>query len=303
MEINEGNPIYSLTNSDAIKKIDGEYKLDGDNFPIEVLDSQEVKQNYDFVIFGNTYPALEKSLEIAKTGKTVCLVLSETGFDSTSWILSEHYLNFKEFDSYHINLVNEAFENENITIIRNAKLFTEEENDKRRNLGILKRATFVDEAKCNNCGQCLEVCPVNILDHSRSGLINKHAIFNPWPYQSNHIKYAISKVVPYCQASCAIGMDVRGYIGKLADGKTHDSLEIIQRTNPLPDVCGRVCDHACESTCARGFTDEPLVIRKLKRYATEKEYKSFEQHNRPFISKSISENLYLQTTDDYGKGN
>ncbi len=29
------------------------------------------------------------------------------------------------------------------------------------------------------------------------------------------------------------------------------------RTNPFPSVCGRVCDHKCQSKCRRGKMDEP----------------------------------------------
>jgi NADPH-dependent glutamate synthase beta subunit-like oxidoreductase len=59
----------------------------------------------------------------------------------------------------------------------------------------------------------------------------------------------------------------------------------MRQTNPLPDICGKICDHPCESTCARGFLDDPLEIRKLKRFAIEIQYDEFEQMNSAIITK------------------
>jgi heterodisulfide reductase subunit A len=123
------------------------------------------------------------------------------------------------------------------------------------------------------------------LDFDGFGLITKHAIHQPWP-RIAPVKFAISKAVPFCQVSCAIDMDIRGYIGKISDGDLAGALEVMRRTNPIPDICGKICDHACESTCARGFKDEPLKIRQLKRYAAEMEYSYLQEHNQPIITKS-----------------
>jgi 2-oxoacid:acceptor oxidoreductase delta subunit (pyruvate/2-ketoisovalerate family) len=36
--------------------------------------------------------------------------------------------------------------------------------------------------------------------------------------------------------------------------------------NPLPSICGRVCDHPCEEACNRRGFDEPLAIKALERF-------------------------------------
>ena len=41
---------------------------------------------------------------------------------------------------------------------------------------------------------------------------------------------------------------------------------MIRETNPLPSVCGYICHHPCESACTRGFVDEPISIKSLKRF-------------------------------------
>ena len=39
------------------------------------------------------------------------------------------------------------------------------------------------------------------------------------------------------------------------------------KNNPLPDICGRICTHKCETACSLGNRGEPVAIRWLKRYA------------------------------------
>jgi len=44
---------------------------------------------------------------------------------------------------------------------------------------------------------------------------------------------------------------------------------LIRKDNPLPAVCGLICEHPCEMHCRRGMVDDPMNIRGLKRYAVE----------------------------------
>lgn len=72
-----------------------------------------------------------------------------------------------------------------------------------------------------------------------------------------------------CQNSCPAGVDVPTYIAQISLNQFREAYETIQKSNPFPVVCGRVCHHPCESRCRRGQIDEPLAIRALKRAAGE----------------------------------
>ncbi len=69
-----------------------------------------------------------------------------------------------------------------------------------------------------------------------------------------------------CQHTCPIGMDIPSYIALIKAGRLKDAYKVMLRTNPFPSVCGRVCDHKCQSKCRRGKMDEPIAIKFLKRY-------------------------------------
>jgi NADH-quinone oxidoreductase subunit F len=72
-----------------------------------------------------------------------------------------------------------------------------------------------------------------------------------------------------CQHACPIGMDVPSYIALIRAGRLEDAYKVMLRTNPFPSVCGRVCDHQCQSKCRRSMLDEALAIKFLKRFITD----------------------------------
>ncbi len=72
-----------------------------------------------------------------------------------------------------------------------------------------------------------------------------------------------------CQHACPIGMDVPSYVALIRADRLEDAYKVMLRTNPFPSVCGRVCDHQCQSKCRRQTLDEPVAIKFLKRFITD----------------------------------
>ncbi len=69
-----------------------------------------------------------------------------------------------------------------------------------------------------------------------------------------------------CISTCPAHMDIPNYIAAIRDNEIEKGLQILYETNPLPEICGRVCTHRCEEVCSVGKEGEPLAIRWLKRY-------------------------------------
>ena len=69
-----------------------------------------------------------------------------------------------------------------------------------------------------------------------------------------------------CVATCPAHMGIPEYIGAIREGNIEEGFKIMYETNPLPEICGRICTHKCEDVCAMGHRGEPLSIRWLKRY-------------------------------------
>jgi len=73
-----------------------------------------------------------------------------------------------------------------------------------------------------------------------------------------------------CHDACPTNMHAPEYIRAIGIGNMEEAVRQIYRTNPLANVCGRVCTHRCETACSIGRRGEALSIRWLKRYAMDK---------------------------------
>lgn len=72
-----------------------------------------------------------------------------------------------------------------------------------------------------------------------------------------------------CIHTCPVEMDIPTYVTLARLGRLEEAYNVLLRTNPFPSVCGRVCDHKCESKCRRGTLDEPVHIKAIKRFITD----------------------------------
>ncbi|HUW06073.1 MAG TPA: FAD-dependent oxidoreductase [Williamwhitmania sp.] len=69
-----------------------------------------------------------------------------------------------------------------------------------------------------------------------------------------------------CVATCPAHMGIPEYIKAIRNDDLNEGLRILYDTNPLPEICGRICTHKCETVCSVGHQGDPLSIRWLKRY-------------------------------------
>jgi heterodisulfide reductase subunit A-like polyferredoxin len=140
------------------------------------------------------------------------------------------------------------------------------------NVQVKTAPRYIDMEKCVACNDCAEVCPVIIPDQFNEGLAPRRAAFKLYP-QAVPNAYAIEKrgIAP-CRDACPAGQRAQGYIALIREGRWEDALRVIKMDNPFPGICGRICNHRCETACNRGDVDEPINIRALKRFVTDKVY-------------------------------
>ena len=73
-----------------------------------------------------------------------------------------------------------------------------------------------------------------------------------------------------CMAACPVHTEAGRYVALIAEGKYKEAYHVARRPNPFASICGRVCAAPCEPACRRGTIDQPIAIRALKRFVTEK---------------------------------
>lgn len=145
----------------------------------------------------------------------------------------------------------------------------------------------VDKEKCVACGQCVENCPVNALKLGQKLCSSKPVTENittkvtprdtVWTEEHWNPDYRINRedvvetgTAP-CKTNCPAHIGVQGYIKLASQGKYKEALELIKYENPLPAVCGRICNRRCEDACTRGDVDEPIAIDEIKKFIAQHE--------------------------------
>ncbi len=87
-----------------------------------------------------------------------------------------------------------------------------------------------------------------------------------------------------CRRACPAGIDVKRYVGQIANGDFDRVLATIRQHMPFPSACGRICLHPCETECKRGEIDEPIAIMSLKRFVHDYESRKGEPAPLPKIA-------------------
>jgi len=73
-----------------------------------------------------------------------------------------------------------------------------------------------------------------------------------------------------CYQACPVGTEAGRYVALIAEGRYREAYAVARRPNPLASICGRICAAPCEPACRRGALDQPIAIRALKRFVTER---------------------------------
>lgn len=80
----------------------------------------------------------------------------------------------------------------------------------------------------------------------------------------------IQEEPPACSASCPLHVDVRQFMGEMANGNLEEAYRVLARNMPFPGILGRICNHPCETKCRRGEIGEALAIGSLERFCVER---------------------------------
>ena len=72
--------------------------------------------------------------------------------------------------------------------------------------------------------------------------------------------------LPPCNQACPAGENIQAWLYQAEAGEYEAAWRLLVETNPFPAIMGRVCYHACESSCNRGSLDQPVNIHAVERF-------------------------------------
>ena len=146
----------------------------------------------------------------------------------------------------------------------------------------------VETANCVACGKCVESCPAGAVKLGQK-LCDKQGCqisyprmplpgSQPWgEHMWSHNYRDVNRINCYdtgtapCKTACPAHIAIQGYLKLAKEGRYEEALALIKKDNPLPAVCGRVCNKRCEDACTRGTIDEAVAIDDVKRFIAERD--------------------------------
>jgi heterodisulfide reductase subunit A-like polyferredoxin len=237
------------------------------------------------MVVGGGIAGMQSALDLADQGFKVYLVEAQSAIGGHMAQLDKTFpTNDCAMCTISPRLV-ETGRHPNITLMTDSEVIDVKGQVGDFNVRVRHNPRYIDVEKCVGCGDCEKVCPVIIPDTFNEGLSKRHAAFKLYP-QAVPNAYAIAKrgIAP-CRDACPAGQRAQGYIALIREGRWHDALRVIKMDNPFPGICGRICNHRCETACNRGQVDEPINIRALKRFVTDKVYAEPRQPIEPLPRK------------------
>ena len=146
----------------------------------------------------------------------------------------------------------------------------------------------VEKQNCVACGKCVEACPAGAVKLGQK-LCDKEGCEitypriplpgdQPWGEHmwshnyrdTNRINCYDTGTAP-CKTACPAHIGIQGYLQLAKEGRYEEALALIKKDNPLPAVCGHVCNRRCEDACTRGTIDEAVAIDEVKRFIAERD--------------------------------
>ena len=154
----------------------------------------------------------------------------------------------------------------------------------------LSRSAYVarvEKEDCVACGKCVEVCPAGAVKLgqklcTKDGEVEypRHPLPDDMPWgkhmwdenyrDNNRINCYDTGTAP-CKTACPAHIAVQGYLKMAAQGRYRDALALIKKDNPLPAICGRICNRRCEDACTRGTIDQAIAIDEVKKFIAQQD--------------------------------
>lgn len=162
----------------------------------------------------------------------------------------------------------------------------------------------VDKNNCVACGRCVEYCPAGAVKLGQK-LCRKDGSEVQYPkhplpsqrrwgpemwdedYRNNNRINCYDTGTSPCKTACPAHIAVQGYLKMASQGRYREALALIKKENPLPAVCGRICNRRCEDACTRGRIDQAVAIDEVKKFIAQQDLKAETRYIPPKVVPSL----------------
>lgn len=186
----------------------------------------------------------------------------------------------------------------------------------------LSRSAYVAKVEpesCVACGRCVEFCPSGAVKLGQK-LCKKDGTEVSYPkmplpsevpwgphmwtedYRDKNRKNCYDTGTAPCKTACPAHIAVQGYLKMAANGRYTDALALIKKNNPLPAVCGHICNRKCEDVCTRGTIDKAIAIDEVKKFIAAKDLDAETRFIPKKVIPSLDDNFFNEKIAIIGAG-
>ena len=170
------------------------------------------------LVVGGGISGIRSALDLAELGYQVKLIDRAPNLGGTLMQLdyqfpSDHcgmckMLPLVERDSSSQYCLRKGLFHQNIEIMLSTELVAMEGEPGKYQITLRRKPTMVDPERCNGCGECSRVCPVEVPDEFNAGLIKRKAVYLPVPHNiPNHyvVDMEFCTLCGECEKICPTG--------------------------------------------------------------------------------------------------
>ncbi|MDO4312389.1 MAG: FAD-dependent oxidoreductase [Eubacteriales bacterium] len=156
---------------------------------------------------------------------------------------------------------------------------------------------------CVACGRCVEYCPAGAVRLGQKLCTKEGPVQYPKQELPDRVKWGPEKWNPDyrdtnrrncydtgtspCKTACPAHIAVQGYLKKAAQGQYQEALALIKKNNPLPAICGHICNRRCEDACTRGTIDQAVAIDEVKKFIAHQDLNAETRYIPPVVQPSM----------------
>jgi len=181
-------------------------------FSIIVQKGMQMNKHSALVVGGGV-AGLQTAIDLANMGVNVFLIERQPRVGGHASLLHQLSPTMENAEELIKQPFQRILNNPNIRVLSYAEIESVMGSLGDFRVHVIKRARYVDEAKCTNCGECEKVCPVDVPKKFEMALATRKAIYLPKPFAAP-VKYLIDeeaclyfkdKSCRACQDACPQG--------------------------------------------------------------------------------------------------
>ena len=228
---------------------------------------KQANTDFDVLVVGGGIAGQETALSLADMDHKVLLVEKGLSIGGKMIQLSKVFPTLDCAACITTPKMSETARHPNITLMLNSDIEGITKSNGDFSVDVVKKPRYVIQENCTGCQQCEVACPEVRSDEYNCDLAGRKVAYIPFSLANPRIATIDRQdhSAP-CINECPGGVKAYGFVSLARNGQYEEAMKLHLEDIPFPGSLGRACYAPCQNACSRGSVEDPVDIRKIKRY-------------------------------------